>query len=640
MSATPLLLPAGLDPTQRAVTKMLVRRFGEPPRSALIAAALVVRQVALGHVCADLSTLLAEGSTASLLSPNAGAEKEEQALPSLKETLAALRSWPAVAIVDATDVDARRDDAQATGVQSSDSQSSEALPNGSALLLVGERLYLARYFDYESRLVRALTIRLQHPPQALDVAEARAALDRLFPDAGPAHDGQRLAAVAALRSSLSVIVGGPGTGKTTTVVRLLAALCELSSTPLRIQMVAPTGKASARLSEAVQRGIAGLDLSEETKSQIPTTASTIHRALGWRPSDPTRFRHSAANPLPVDVCVVDEASMVDIALMTKVVEAVPPSARLILLGDRDQLASVEAGAVLGDVAYVGNELPANSPEFAADVASWLSAAPELASSAESPAIRDAVVTLTHSWRFTSESGIGELASAIRRGDADASFRALDAFDDITLVTPGARRAGDLLSGSAHHWRRFAASTQPGEALESMRAVQVLCAHRDGAMGVRSWCKAVEAMLTREYEIRPSVGQYDHRAILVGANAPDTGLSNGDVGVVLQDDAGLAVWFDGVKEPRRLAVGRLPEHETVFAMTIHKSQGSEYEHVFVVLPNRISPIVTRELIYTGVTRAKSGVTIVADPNVLRAAIETPVSRASGLSGRLWAERDRS
>ena len=481
------------------------------------------------------------------------------------------------------------------------------------LVVHGTRVHLTRHWEDQENVARELLARARREVVGLDPEAAEAALRRIFPgDDGPAAD-QRSAARTAARRGLAVISGGPGTGKTSTVVRLWALLLEeaasLGQAPPVIQLLTPTGKAAARLVESVRGALAGEGDREVrcepwVREAIQPQASTIHRALGWRPDRPPR-RH-AGNPLAADVVVVDEASMVDQGLMAQLVDALPASARLVLLGDRHQLASVEAGAVLADICDAG--LPGS------------------------------VVQLTHSYRFGPDSGIGRLARAINGGHGDEAIQLLQTRPELAWVQVD--EDADLIDTIAATvttgYRSFTTATSPGQRLAALDRFRVLCAHRHGPWGVHQLTPQLERLLVGW---EPPVGgrhaHYDGRPLIVTANDHALRLFNGDIGVIGRDDLGESrAFFPAARgELRGLTPARLPGHATVFATTVHRSQGSEYDEVLLVLPSRRSPVVTRELLYTAVTRARRHVTVVGPEAVIREAIASPTQRGTGLGERL-------
>jgi len=498
---------------------------------------------------------------------------------------------------------------------------------GGPLVLRDDRLYLARYERFEARLAEAVCARLAPTPPP-DSARLAASLDRLWGTGGTAGDAEQKAAAArAATQGFAVIVGGPGTGKTTTVVRILALLLE-QWPALRIGLLAPTGKAAARLSESV-RGALGRSeagaMAPEVRARMPREASTIHRALGLRPDDPSRARHHRENPLPFDAVVVDEASMVPLALMTRLLDAVAVGARVVLLGDQHQLASVEAGAVLADLC---------GPEDAPD---W--------------PLAPAIARLTVSRRFRDDGGIGQLARAVKGGDAEAVEAALQAPQDVLSVpferpvlswlrgpSPAALFDALCAVGVEHALRCLRPGPSPAQILRQADQVRLLCAHRRGLLGVERLNAAIGQAVATAFGVRSGARIWGGLPFLVTENDNEQGIYNGDTGVFLADPA-----FDGrlrallpqagePDRPRSIEVERLPAWEPVFAMTIHKSQGSEFGHAIIVLPEVVSPIVTRELVYTGLTRARDSLILAAEPAVLRAGVAERVVRATGLAER--------
>lgn len=486
------------------------------------------------------------------------------------------------------------------------------------------RLYFARHWHDEDRLAAAL-IRLAEPLPLPDEARLSDLLTRLFPDAGDGQpDRQKLAAALAARQRLMVISGGPGTGKTTTVVRLLALLAALSPRPLVMAMAAPTGKAAARLSESVRAARDKLDVDEEVRRQLPAKAETLHRLLGLRPGA-EQPRHHGGNPLPLDLLVVDEASMIDLALMARTVEALPSQARLILLGDRDQLSSVEAGAVLGELcARIG---------YRDSTRQWLRrvCGAELESGGEAGALTDCVALLTRSHRFGAASGIGELARRVNAGDGAA---ALDVLRDSAWADVALRDTVEdavLLAKREGYWRAVAAGASPERVQSAFSAFMLLAAER---RQVAECNQRIERKLERDGLKQPGRDWYPGRPVMISENDYGLGLFNGDIGFALQDEAGLRVLFpadDGGW--RAFAPARLPAHETVFAMTVHKSQGSEYDEVWLQLPEQAGPLLNRALLYTAITRARSRFAVAGSEAVWLAGAASAPRRDSGLADRL-------
>jgi exodeoxyribonuclease V alpha subunit len=613
-----VLAAAGfLSPLDVHFARALGRIGGEIRAEVLLGAALASREIGQGNVCLDLRTRAASPAIDESGQVLAGDWPESEAW------IAALRSSPCVSRADG----------------------SEPRP----LVLDGAgRLYLHRYWSYQQRLADGIRARVD-VSSGSDGAEPsvpREMLHALFDSPGAKKpDWQRIAALAALRGRFCVISGGPGTGKTYTVVKILALLVQQAFDaglrPPRIQLVAPTGKAAARLRDSIRANKAGLPLSDAVRAAIPEEASTIHRCLGARPTGARRYRHDGENPLLADVVLVDEASMVDLALMARLVDALRPAARLILLGDKDQLASVEAGAVLGDICNTGGDFE-HSHVFAAEVARLTGDTIELSTAAPvETGIWDSVVRLTHSYRFTDDGGIGGLARAINAGDADKALALLAAGGQLAWVEAGEEALrGDLLDLAVEGFAPYLKEGDPAAQLDLLNRFRVLCAHRRGAAGVETLNLLIEADLRRRDLLDPDGGEsYRGRPLLVMRNDYQVELFNGDVGVIGELGGGaearrVAFFATAEGTPRAVALSRLPAHETVFAMTVHKSQGSEFRHVAVVLPEEPSPVVTRALLYTAVSRARERVTLFARREVLRQAIEHRVERASGLRDALW------
>lgn len=516
-------------------------------------------------------------------------------------------------------------------------------PGGRAPLILDQRgrLYLGRYWWFERQLADAVLARALSPAPTVDHDRLREGLKRLFPSTG-SIDWQRVAAAVAVLRQLCLISGGPGTGKTRTVTAILALLVEQAAdSPPRMALAAPTGKAAARLSESIRAAKSDLPVTEEVAEHIPEEAVTLHRLLGYRPGRATP-RHGADNPLHLEVLVVDEASMVDLPLMARLLVALPDHARLILLGDKDQLASVEAGRVLGDLCG-RHRMPDYSPDLCAEIAAV--AGDRLAPATEpGPDLGERIVMLRKSWRFGKDSGIGALARAVNQGDPNASLRILadDRYPDVGLEAPRAQVLAELIEQRlVPGFRRVMESPDPQAALRELDQVRVLCALRSGPQGVERLNERLAQALEAAGLIRRDGEFYAGRPVMLTANDHALRLYNGDVGLVLADPrsgSALRVFFATAEGIRRFLPSRLPAHETVYAMTVHKSQGSEFDEVLLVLPETESRTLTRELIYTAITRARKRVRLFAGEERLRKAISRPVVRASGLYDALWSIPD--
>ncbi|MFN0300273.1 MAG: exodeoxyribonuclease V subunit alpha [Burkholderiales bacterium] len=503
-----------------------------------------------------------------------------------------------------------------------------------------DRLYLLRYWRYEHTLAHEWLARGAEDLDPLPPVErVRAALDRWFPPnvTAPHENEQRRAAAIALCKRFCVIAGGPGTGKTTTAARILAILAELSDTPLRIAMVAPTGKAAARLAQAMHEARAAMGMPETVASEV--AGSTIHRLLGPRRGS-IRFRHDHGAPLPVDCVLVDEASMIDLALMTKLVRAMPHGARLILLGDQDQISSVEAGAVLASLM----EGPRGyRPEFAERIGQLAGVA--LPVSADASALGDVRARLERSRRFESSSAVGKLARAILEGDAVAIRTDLDLLGPAIIHAHdrGAKALDDVLRQA---FAAYVEAVREGgsvrEVFDAFNRFRVLCVHRQGASGVVGLNRRIEALLRPLLPAIPTTRRdwYAGRAVMMSRNDYALELYNGDIGIALADplqQGALRVFFDATAaDAKSFAPDRVPDCESAFAITVHKSQGSEFADVLLVLPPDPSPLITRELLYTAVTRAKRSVRVVGDAELLIRGAQSPQSRASGLADKLWGK----
>jgi exodeoxyribonuclease V alpha subunit len=510
-----------------------------------------------------------------------------------------------------------------------------------------DRLYLYRYWKYEQELAKMLRERAAGRPD-VDIPMLRHGMDRIFGEKEEKDtDWQRVAAAAAVRSRFCVVSGGPGTGKTSTVVKIIALLIEQAKEEsLRVALAAPTGKAAARLKESIRGAKGGLGIATEIIDLIPDDVSTLHRLLGVIPGS-CRFRFNRTNQLPFDVVVVDEASMVALPLMAKLVDALLPRARLILLGDRDQLSSVEAGAVLGDICDTGNA-HRFSPDFCRYVREVTEDSLEPGGEEENgPVLADSLVILEKNYRFGSGSGIGAVSRAVNAGDSDEALRLLsdEICTDITMKSLSSINALErslemvILDG----YRDYLAEENPETALAAFDRFRVLCALREGRYGVDGFNNAIERLLAAKGLITPDLRWYRGRPVMVTVNDYTLRLFNGDIGITLSDPekpGNLAVFFPASDGGiRKVSPFRLPEHKTAYALTVHKSQGSEFDSILLILPTFDNPVLTRELLYTGITRAKSAVEIWGEEAIFAGAVSRRIDRESGLKNLLWSDDPR-
>ena len=661
-----------LRSVDRALVRWQLRQQPDTPAIVLLLTALASHQVGRGHVCLDLQALL-RNATGTLAMPPERVRLTPAHQACLPEQLLA-RSLGT-------------HDLQQFLPDSLQPLAAQLARYSSVLMLAESRLYLRRYFDSEQRVAAVIRARLQPGSGALfensDVA-LRDGLQQLFGNidtpSQPIPDWQRAACAIAARSRFSIITGGPGTGKTTTVVRLLALLqaqALQTGAPLRIKLAAPTGKAAARLTESIGRQRADLAVAAAVRDAIPAQVSTLHRLLGSLP-DTRHFRHHAGNLLPLDVLVIDEASMIDLDLMDSVLAALPPSARLVLLGDKDQLASVEAGAVLGELcrdAEHGFYDPATLAWLSAVTGqSFASTGLQIGSQA-THALAQHTVMLRQSRRFGPDSGIGQLAQAVNRGDVSVAqaLLARGLPDAQALALNETALTQWLLAGDAARaatgYREYLQVLQAERptlsgtpatleatldvwahaVLRAFDRFRLLCAVHDGPAGVDALNLRIAQALQREGLLSAASGWYEGRPVMMTRNDYALGLMNGDIGIALRvpsDEQGQSEPILRVAFPRPgssdgeaatlqwVLPSRLDGAVTVFAMTVHKAQGSEFEHTALLLPPQRSPVLTRELIYTGITRAQKVFTLLTSgEGVWEVAMTQRVQRASGLGQAL-------
>ncbi|MEJ7757964.1 MAG: exodeoxyribonuclease V subunit alpha [Gemmatimonadaceae bacterium] len=503
------------------------------------------------------------------------------------------------------------------------------------LVFEQDRLYLRRFREAEVRLACAIRERVAAEPLPIDPSLAPR-FREIFPS-GDTIDWQAVAATAGLRSRFSLITGGPGTGKTTTVARLLALLVEQKA-DVRVALAAPTGKAATRLGEAIRQTWNSMGVDTGIRDRLPSTGQTVHRLLGYRPQDDS-FRHNPSDPLEHDVVIIDEASMVPLLLMDTLFAALRPDARIVLLGDHDQLASVEAGSVLADLVAASGAIEGDHGASLASAYEMLSGV-VLPASTDATPLRDSVVRLVYSHRFDDSKGIGALARAIRDGDADGAIAVLSEPDDSLVRGPSSVRDESWLDILAEPANAVFASETPESALQALGRVRVLSPTNVGPGGTEALTRRIEERLRRlGHDV---TGQYYRgRPLLLTRNDYALGLFNGDIGVVWdetdKDGAEVQRAFianpDLGATPKGFPLPQLPEAVTAWAMSVHKAQGSEFDTVIVVLPDTDVRVLSRELLYTAVSRAKSRVVVVGPDEALRLAVGRTARRGSGMAGRL-------
>lgn len=511
------------------------------------------------------------------------------------------------------------------------------------------RLYFYRYWEYEKNIVDAINARIHSCIDDINYEKLREGVNRMFSMVDSREvDTQKLASITAVMNRFCVISGGPGTGKTTTIVKILALLIEQAGDyGIRIILCTPTGKAAASLSETIRSAKSELNCDDVVKNAMPEDTYTIHRLLKSISSSPY-FRHNRNNPLEADVVVIDEASMVDLALMAKLFNSIPVDSRIILVGDKDQLSSVEAGSVLGDICN-REMIQGISKDMAESLMTFVNEG-TLDSSVileYEKHMRGHIIVLDKNYRFHADSGIGGLSLAINNGDKEVGFRMLmdpnnkgiglqEIYEHETLFNA-------LKEKVINGYSPYLTADNPHQAVNLFNRLKILCALRTGPFGVHAINQIVERILHEHGLIRIDAREpdamYKGRPILITRNDYSLGLFNGDTGIILPvENAGnselYAAFPDKKDEIRYVPIHRLPEHETVYAMTIHKSQGSEFTDVLIILPDRYYPILTRELIYTGITRAINSVTIWGKMDVLKETIAHKIERASGLKDSLW------
>ena len=511
------------------------------------------------------------------------------------------------------------------------------------LVLENGLLYLRRYREYERRLAEGLQRIATHPLPDADPGTLATLFGQLFPQAHDGIDHQARAAAVALRHPLVLVTGGPGTGKTTTIARLLVLLAaqavQADQALPRVALAAPTGRAAERMAESLRLAVQRLRLvgiAPALCDAMPSTGTTLHRLLGVIPDSP-RFRHHADNPLPYEVVVVDEASMIDLPLMTKLVEAVADGTRLVLLGDPDQLPSVEAGDVLSAILRASGDGLGTQADDAQALRALL--APDALQPLAPPRrFAGRRVQLQRGYRQTDALDLAPLAHAVRDGNSATALALLR-----TGTLAGVHFHEDQSDPLQHHreqllghWRGLGEAADPGVALANAGRIRLLTAVREGPQGARGLNARIEALLAGVPRPGMAPGYFHGRLLLITENSYRHRLFNGDIGICLIDRHGsVTAWFPGETpdQPRGFHPGALPAHESAFAMTVHKAQGSEFDEVWLQLPRRDNRVLSRELIYTGMTRARQALHVLGSAEVLEAALARHASRLSGLAARL-------
>lgn len=595
----PLLLP-------HHFARFILRQAGEASDVLRICASLLCVAVENGHICLNL---------AELAGREVVFEKEKITLPKIAELKQILLEKKVV-----------------------------GTPGEFCPLILDEqgRLYLHRYWQYERQLADIILEKSSMTCPLPDGETLCRDLDRLFPDVPSSEpDWQKTAALAALWKKFVMISGGPGVGKTSTVIKILALLLMRERRgALRIALAAPTGKAAMRLAESIRQMKEKLACPEEVKSRIPEEIFTLHRLLGGVAGS-TRFRHSAKNPLGYDVVMVDEASMVSLPLMFRLAVALKKEARLILIGDRHQLASVEAGAVLGDLCG-GGRREIYSQKFQELCSTYAGGPQPVATSFERPGpLTDALIILSKNYRFSEKSGIAAAAKAVNEGkgkDALAICQSQSFADMVWKDMSGLASLNKALTqASLKGYQPYLTVANPEEALKLFESFRILCAVRQGPYGVTGLNEQIEKILAAQGLISPAERWYRGRPVMITVNDYSLRLFNGDIGLIWPDptqQGKLFVFFQSSGGIRKIAPARLPAHETVYAMTVHKSQGSEFDRLALILPREDSPVLTRELIYTGLTRAKKQVEIWGKEEIFVNAVLRRIERQSGLQEALW------
>jgi len=596
-----------IHPIDLELSRFLKERHPETSENVLLAGCLVSHLYQQGHVCLPLDEY-----AGTLLFDDNRAESGLKA-PDLNSWRSALLECPAVG------------------------KPGEYKP---LILDDSDRLYMHKLWHYERTLAGDLMNRSSKRDENINERLLKDGLNRLFAKSSQRPDWQQVAAATSVRKYLSIISGGPGTGKTSTVVRVLALIIEQyfdREEKPHIALAAPTGKAAARLQDSIAKAKESLDVSDETREAIPEKALTLHQLLGASRYS-SQFKHDAENPVPYDLVIVDEASMVDQALMSKMAEALHDDARLILLGDKDQLASVEAGSVLGDICDVERN------QYSIDYVEWLNSIsldiPDEFMVEEPNTLTDNITLLTKSYRFSSDSGIARMSEQVNKGEVDETITLLESDDieDIRFqnIDDTSQLKSFLEKKLPAYFQAILDTDHPHQAIKKFNQLGIIAAHRRGPWGIEHLNKLAEQILQAKSLIPKYNEWYPGKPVIIDTNDYTLKLYNGDIGLCLPDHNGdLKVYFESEGEVRSIAPSRLPNYNTAYALTVHKSQGSEFNEVVTVLPRTVSKVVNRELLYTAITRARNKIIIVGKRQILKKGIQRKVRRSSGLRDYIWA-----
>ena len=582
-------------------TKFIGSLFSANNPSVSLATSLISNHTGKGHICLDLALL----EKTRHFDENGDAWK----YPNLSEPLAQLGNNNAIG------------------------KPGEYKP----IIFDGNKLYLYRYWEYEDHLIRQIQKRMLQASNILDENKLKEGIERLF-QKGNEIDWQKIAACSALINSFAVISGGPGTGKTTTVVKILALFLE-QNVKSKILLAAPTGKAAARLQDSILATKEKINCSEAIKKQIPDTVQTIHRLLKKIPNSPYFF-HNDKNRLEVDILVIDEASMIDLPLMSKLFSSLPDTCRIILIGDKNQLASVEVGAVFGDICG-GEKTFCYSQAFCDKIHSLSGEEINTKGANNTKTIQDNIIQLQKNYRFGDESGIASVSKAVIEKNTKLALEQLTdiQYSDVHFTDAPALKSSNktVVETILKGFKGLFQKNSIEETFRVFEAFRILTPLRKGLTGVEQLNRLVESVLRNKGLIQQETTWYHGRPILITRNDYSLNLFNGDTGIVLEDPESnaLRVYFqnhDG--SCRKFLPQRLPEHETAYCMTVHKSQGSEFESVLFLLPDVYTPILTHEVIYTGISRAKKYVEIWGSHVVFKAGVAASVERSSGLKEAFW------